>query len=98
MLKLFVCFALAAVGSVAMAFTGKTPEKAALVVEYRFIGTQLAQATNPEFWQEAGSQTPGCPSGSSLPCAVLTDMPIEDWLDGKADAAQVREDANTRRN
>ena len=85
----------------AMAFTNvettdEVAEETRVAVQYLFTGSQLQDATDPDLWVVAtGSQN--CPSGEDLPCTVITDMDIEDWLDGR-DAARVLKDANTRKN
>ncbi|WP_207435992.1 hypothetical protein [Sabulibacter ruber] len=79
------------------AFTRGETRTARRLVTYQFIGSQLADADEPEFWQEAPSQAPSCPSGVNLPCTVVTDMDIAEWLDGKSDE-QVRSQATTKRN
>ncbi|SIT94057.1 DUF6520 family protein [Pontibacter indicus] len=97
MKKYMLSLAAMVVAVAAMAFTNVEKPEEQRLAKYIFTGSQLSQATNPDHWDEVPLSAPGCSAGSSLPCAVTTEMNIEDWLAGKT-AEQVRLQADSRRN
>lgn len=96
MKKYLLSLTVLVVAVAAMAFTNVAVPEERAVNQYRFTGTLESQVDNPSFWTKSTAQLPGCTEGG-LPCYVLTDMAITDWLNARSNA-EIIEDADARKN